>query len=60
MPKFNGNEEEIINFFNNYDVVLIKNTTLTNLYKYYDPYYNLLYKELKHSSLSFLLNAIHH
>ena len=50
MPKFNGNEEEIINFFNNYDVVLIKNTTLTTLYKYYDPYYNLLYKELKHSS----------
>ena len=50
MPKFNGNEEEIIEFFNKYDVVLIKNTTLTTLFKYYDPYYLSIFKDSRHSS----------
>ena len=46
----NTNKDEIINYFNQYDVILIKNTTLSILFKYYDPYYSSLYKELKHSS----------
>jgi superfamily II DNA or RNA helicase len=37
LPKYNGNNrEEIFNYFNNYDIVLIKNTTLKTLY---DEYY---------------------
>lgn len=50
MPKYNGDYNEIIEYFNQFDAVLIKNTTLTTLFKYYDPYYTNLYKELKHSS----------
>jgi hypothetical protein len=49
MPKYHGDDEEIINYFNQYDVVLIKNTTLTTLFKYYDPYYLNLFKESRHS-----------
>lgn len=37
LPKYDGkNEEEIINFFNNYDLILIKNTTLKLLFDYYN------------------------
>ena len=50
MPSYDKNCDEIINYFNQYDVILIKNTTLSILFKYYDPYYSSLYKELKHSS----------
>jgi superfamily II DNA or RNA helicase len=50
MPKYHGDDEEIINYFNQYDVVLIKNTTLTTLFKYYDPYYLNLFKESRHSA----------
>jgi len=31
LPKYNNNEDEIINFFNNYDIILIINTTFTKL-----------------------------
>ena len=39
-----NNRNEIINFFNSYDLVLIKNTTLKLLYKYYynDNNYNII------------------
>ena len=37
LPEFkNNNEDEIINYFNNYDVVLIKNTTLCKLIEAYN------------------------
>jgi superfamily II DNA or RNA helicase len=37
LPKYDGkNEEEIINFFNNYDLILIKNTTLKLLFDNYN------------------------
>ena len=37
LPEYNlSNENEIISFFNKYDVVLIKNTTLNNLLEYYN------------------------
>lgn len=37
LPEYNlSNENEIISFFNQYDVVLIKNTTLNNLLEYYN------------------------
>ena len=39
MPKYNGDDNEIIEYFNQFDAVLIKNTTLTTLFKYYDPSY---------------------
>ena len=45
LPRFTGNNrEEIINYFNNYDLVLIKNTTLKLLYNYYytDNNFNLI------------------
>jgi superfamily II DNA or RNA helicase len=36
LPKYNGkNIDEIINFYNNYDIILIKNTTLPLFFKYY-------------------------
>ena len=36
LPKFNGtNKQDIINFFNAYDIVLIKNTTIKILFNYY-------------------------
>jgi hypothetical protein len=36
LPKFDGNnKQQIINFFNNYDIVLIKNTTIKILFSYY-------------------------
>jgi len=50
IPKYNDNHEEIITYFNNYDVVLIKNTTLPTLFKYYDPYYSSLYRDIRHTS----------
>lgn len=50
MPKYNDNEEEIAEYFNKYDVVLIKNTTLTTLFKHYDPYYMSSFRETRHSS----------
>jgi len=39
LPKYNGtNKREIFNFFENYDIVLIKNTTFKTLYNnYYEP-----------------------
>lgn len=38
LPKYTGNnKQEIYNYFNNFDLVLIKNTTLKTLY---DDYYN--------------------
>ena len=45
LPRFTGkNREEIINYFNNYDLVLIKNTTLKLLFNYYyhDGNYNII------------------
>ena len=40
LPRYDGtNEDEIINFFNNYDLILIKNTTLRLLF---DNYNNLI------------------
>jgi len=37
LPKYDGNnEDEIINFFNNYDLILIKNTTLKLLFDNYN------------------------
>jgi superfamily II DNA or RNA helicase len=37
LPKYDGtNEEDIINFFNNYDLILIKNTTLKLLFDNYN------------------------
>lgn len=40
LPKYDGtNEDEIINFFNNYDLILIKNTTLRLLF---DNYNNII------------------
>lgn len=40
LPKYDGtNEDEIINFFNNYDLILIKNTTLRLLF---DSYNNII------------------
>jgi SNF2 family DNA or RNA helicase len=37
LPEFkNGNEEEVIDYFNNYDVVLVKNTTLDKLIDTYN------------------------
>jgi len=37
LPKYDGtNEDEIINFFNNYDLILIKNTTLRILFNCYN------------------------
>jgi len=37
LPKYDGtNEDEIINFFNNYDLILIKNTTLRILFDCYN------------------------
>ena len=51
MPKYNeGDDKIIINYFNQYDVVLIKNTTLTTLFKHYDPYYLNIFKESRNSS----------
>jgi hypothetical protein len=50
MPKYDTDYDEIINYFNQYDVILIKNTTLSILFKYYDPHYFSLYKDQKHSS----------
>jgi superfamily II DNA or RNA helicase len=36
LPKYNGNNmNEIINFYNSYDIVLIKNTTLSLFFNYY-------------------------
>jgi len=36
LPKFNGtNKQEIINFFNDYDIILIKSTTIKILFNYY-------------------------
>lgn len=41
LPKYDGNnEEEIINFFNNYDLILIKNTTLKLLFDNYNSIIN--------------------
>jgi len=44
LPKYNSNKQDIINFFNSYDLVLIKNTTLRVLFDYYyeDGNYNLI------------------
>jgi len=44
IPKYNSNKQDIINFFNSYDLVLIKNTTLRVLFDYYyeDGNYNLI------------------
>jgi superfamily II DNA or RNA helicase len=45
LPRFTGNNREaIINYFNNYDLVLIKNTTLKLLFNYYyhDSNYNII------------------
>jgi len=40
LPRYDGtNDDEIINFFNNYDLILIKNTTLRLLF---DNYNNLI------------------
>jgi hypothetical protein len=52
MPKYEPTSDfkEIIKYFNQYDVVLVKNTTLSVLFKYYDPYYLSLYKDRRHSS----------
>ena len=50
MPKYNDNSAEIIDYLNQYDAILIKNTTLSLLFKYYDPYYLSLYKDQRHSS----------
>ena len=37
LPEYDlNNESEIISYFNKYDVVLIKNTTLNNLLEYYN------------------------
>jgi len=36
LPPFTNNESEIINYFNQFDVVLIKNTTLDRLLDYYN------------------------
>ena len=36
LPKYNGNNiKDIIDFYNNYDIVLIKNTTLSLFFNYY-------------------------
>jgi superfamily II DNA or RNA helicase len=41
LPKYDGkNEDEIINFFNNYDLILIKNTTLKLLFDNYNSIIN--------------------
>ena len=41
LPEYNKNNvREIINFFNQYDVVLIKNTTIDVLFSYYNFYYD--------------------
>jgi len=44
IPKYNSNKQDIINFFNSYDLILIKNTTLRVLFDYYyeDGNYNLI------------------
>jgi hypothetical protein len=45
LPKFTGNNrQEIIDYFNKYDLVLIKNTTLKSLYNYYyhDNNFNII------------------
>ena len=45
LPKFTGNNrQEIIDFYNKYDLVLIKNTTLKLLYNYYyhDNNFNII------------------
>jgi superfamily II DNA or RNA helicase len=45
LPKYDGtNEDDIINFFNNYDLILIKNTTLKLLF---DNYNNIINKWLR-------------
>lgn len=49
LPKYNGsNTLEIINFFQSFDLVLIKNTTLKQLYDYYiDNDYNIIIQSWK-------------
>lgn len=44
IPKYTGNRQIIIDYFNNFDLVIIKNTTLGVLFDYYyqDANYNLI------------------